>query len=73
MFLCEQTLIDYYLPGNSNLAPILMQACEPKIESNGRLYQDSVLGALLSLSVLPRKVNSLHEFFDSPLDQVYKI
>lgn len=50
-----------------------MQACEPKIESNGRLYQDSVLGALLSLSVLPRKVNSLHEFFDSPLDQVYKI
>ncbi|CAG5046070.1 unnamed protein product [Parnassius apollo] len=54
---------------NPNLAPILMEACEPKIESNGRLYQDSVLGALLSLSVLPRKANALHEFFDNPLDQ----
>ncbi|XP_068633346.1 ubiquitin conjugation factor E4 A isoform X2 [Battus philenor] len=55
--------------GNPNLAPILMEACEPKIESNGRLYQDSVLGALLSLSVLPRKANALLEFFDNPLDQ----
>lgn len=60
----------YFFPGNSNLAPILMEACEPKNESNGRFYQDSVLGALLSLSVLPKSATSLHEFFDNPMDQV---
>ncbi|KOB79068.1 Ubiquitin conjugation factor E4 A [Operophtera brumata] len=54
---------------NPYLAPILMGACEPKLESNGRLYQDCVLGALLSLSVLPRTATSLHEFFDNPMDQ----
>ncbi|XP_049873401.1 ubiquitin conjugation factor E4 A [Pectinophora gossypiella] len=54
---------------NPNLAPILMESCEPKIETNGRLYQDSVIGALLSLSVLPRTAISLHEFFDNPMDQ----
>lgn len=58
------------LAGNINLAPILMESCEPKIDTNGRLYQDSVIGALLSLSVLPRTASSLHEFFDNPMDQV---
>lgn len=47
-----------------------MEACEPKIETNGRLYQDSVMGALLSLSVLPRNATAMHEFFDNPMDQV---
>ncbi|CAG4971899.1 unnamed protein product [Colias eurytheme] len=51
------------------LAPILMEACEPKNEMIGRHYQDSVLGALLSLSVLPRTATSLHEYFDNPTDQ----
>ncbi|RVE45348.1 hypothetical protein evm_009977 [Chilo suppressalis] len=55
--------------GNAHLAPILMDACEPYIQTNGRLYQDSLLGALLSLSVLPRTATSLHEFFDNPMDQ----
>lgn len=55
---------------NPNLSSILMGMCEPKIENNGRLYQDSVIGALLSLSVLPRTATSLHEFFDNPMDQV---
>ncbi|KAJ0176606.1 hypothetical protein K1T71_007785 [Dendrolimus kikuchii] len=54
--------------GNVHLAPILMEDCEPKIETNGRLYQDSVIGALLSLSVLPKTASSLHEFFDNPMD-----
>ncbi|XP_052753244.1 ubiquitin conjugation factor E4 A [Galleria mellonella] len=54
---------------NTNLAPVLMEVCEPKIETNGRLYQDSIIGALLSLSVLPKTPTSLHEFFDNPLDQ----
>ncbi|XP_028165916.1 ubiquitin conjugation factor E4 A [Ostrinia nubilalis] len=54
---------------NSNLALILMEACEPKKDSMGRLYQESVLGALLSLSVLPKTATSLHEFFDNPMDQ----
>lgn len=47
-----------------------MEMCEPKIENNGRLFQNSVIGALLSLSVLPRTATSLHEFFDNPMDQV---
>lgn len=49
-----------------------METCEPKNETNGRFYQDSVLGALLSLSVLSRTNASLHEFFDNPMDQVCK-
>lgn len=47
-----------------------MEESEPKVENNGRLYQDSVIGALLSLSVLPRTALSLHEFFEQPMDQV---
>ncbi|KAI8436814.1 hypothetical protein MSG28_010273 [Choristoneura fumiferana] len=54
---------------NPSLAQILMETCEPKNETNGRFYQDSVLGALLSLSVLSRTNASLHEFFDNPMDQ----
>ncbi|CAG9786753.1 unnamed protein product [Diatraea saccharalis] len=54
---------------NAHLAQILMEVCEPYIQTNGRLYQDSILGALLSLSVLPRTATSLHEFFDNPMDQ----
>ncbi|XP_023937191.2 ubiquitin conjugation factor E4 A [Bicyclus anynana] len=58
-----------FFAGNSHLAPILMEACEPKIETNGKLYQDSVIGALLSLSVLPRNATGLPEYFDNPMDQ----
>lgn len=57
--------------GNPHLAPILMTACEPKIENNGRLYQDTVIGALLSLSVLPKAMTGIHEFFDNPTEQVW--
>ncbi|XP_048478507.1 ubiquitin conjugation factor E4 A [Plutella xylostella] len=59
----------YLFASHPNLALILMEACEPKIETNGRLYQDSVMGALLSLSVLPRNATAMHEFFDNPMDQ----
>lgn len=68
-------LPNYILPSvhlfasNPHLAPILMEESEPKVENNGRLYQDSVIGALLSLSVLPRTALSLHEFFEQPMDQ----
>ncbi|GBP03297.1 Ubiquitin conjugation factor E4 A [Eumeta japonica] len=54
---------------NPHLAPVLMEACEPKLRDNGAAYQHSVLGALLSLSVLPRTANSLYEFFENPMDQ----
>ncbi|CAH2096167.1 unnamed protein product [Euphydryas editha] len=54
---------------NTYLAPILMESSEPMTETNGRLYQDSLIGALLSLSVLPRTATSMPEFFDNPLDQ----
>lgn len=54
---------------NIHLAAVLMASCEPYIQTNGRLYQDSVLGALLSLSVLPKTANAAHEFFDNPMDQ----
>ncbi|XP_060803282.1 ubiquitin conjugation factor E4 A isoform X1 [Amyelois transitella] len=74
----KSTLINlpiYVLPSihlfasNPYLASILMDACEPKLETKGIHYQDSVIGALLSLSVLPRTATSLHEFFDNPMDQ----
>ncbi|CAH0585693.1 unnamed protein product [Chrysodeixis includens] len=54
---------------NQNLAPILLEACEPKNETNGRFYQDSVIGALLSLSCLPQNASLPHDFFDNPMDQ----
>lgn len=47
-----------------------MDYCTPKSDTHGRFYQDSILGALLGLSVLPKTANSLHEFFDNPMDQV---
>ncbi|XP_045536745.1 ubiquitin conjugation factor E4 A [Papilio machaon] len=53
---------------NPNLAPILMESCEPKDETIGRHFQNSVLGALLTLSVLPPKPNATFQFFDGPLD-----
>lgn len=49
-----------------------MEACEPKSET-GRLYQESVIGALLSLSGLPKTASSLHEFFENPMDQVINL
>ncbi|CAH0691866.1 unnamed protein product [Spodoptera exigua] len=54
---------------NQWLAPILLEAIEPKNETNGRFYQDSVIGALLSLSVLPRSASARSDFFDNPVDQ----
>ncbi|CAH2229401.1 jg14860 [Pararge aegeria aegeria] len=55
--------------GNPHLAWILLETCEPKNETNGRLYQESVIGALLSLSVLPQNTTAMHDFFDNPMDQ----
>ncbi|KPI94382.1 Ubiquitin conjugation factor E4 A [Papilio xuthus] len=53
---------------NPNLALILMESCEPKDETIGRHFQNSILGALLTLSVLPPKPNATFQFFDGPLD-----
>ncbi|CAG9561890.1 unnamed protein product [Danaus chrysippus] len=52
-----------------NLAPILMDACEPKNEMSGRFFQDNIMGGLLALSVLPRSNNGLPDYFDNPMDQ----
>lgn len=55
---------------NTHLARILMETCEPKNDTSGKLYQDSVIGALLSLSVLSETMPPQNEFFNYPMDQV---
>lgn len=55
---------------NQWLAPILLKNCEVSpTEKNGRLYQNSVIGSLLALSVLPKSNLTLPEFFENPIDQ----
>ncbi|XP_041979674.1 ubiquitin conjugation factor E4 A [Aricia agestis] len=53
---------------NPHLAPILMDVVEPKNPEIGRFYEDTVFGALLGLSVLPRNNSYSQHFFDNPMD-----
>lgn len=50
-----------------------MDYCKPSNADVGRNYADNILGALLSLSILPKTNNGTCEFFQNPLDPVIKL
>lgn len=54
------------------LADILLHYCTPKENIAGLLYANTLLGALLSISALPKVANGSYEFFTNPLDKVNK-
>lgn len=51
------------------LAKLVIRHSTPK-NNNGRAYSDTLLGALLTLSCLPKTVDAPFDFFDKPLQQV---
>lgn len=53
---------------NQYLGPILLRSCEPKNPTNGRAYQETLLGRLIALSSLPHTPTSSYEFFENPMD-----
>lgn len=53
-----------------NLAFIFLNYCQAKDINSGIEYSNTLLGALLSLSVLPKTVQGEYNFFPDPLDQV---
>lgn len=57
----------------SNIEPLgklLINQSSPDLsQKNGSLYSDTILGALLSLSCLPKSVGSPYDFFDKLLSQ----
>ncbi|KAI4470087.1 ubiquitination factor e4 [Holotrichia oblita] len=54
---------------SENLALTLLDYCQVKNENVGIEYANTLLGALLSLSVLPKTVQGEYTFFPEPLDQ----
>lgn len=55
---------------NENLCNIFMEYCKPVNPDNGIHYANTILGALLSISILPKLNNGSYEFFQNPLDPV---
>lgn len=55
---------------NENLCNVFMDYCQPSNVDIGRNYADNILGALLSLSILPKTNNGSYEYFQNPLDSV---
>lgn len=54
---------------NPHLAQLLLDFTTPKPQSNGKVdgvqFSNSLLGALLSLSILPKKQNGPYEYFEN--------
>lgn len=52
------------------LAAILLDYCQPSNSDVGSEYANTLLGALLSVSILPKTANGSFDFFKNPMDQV---
>lgn len=53
---------------NSRLAHLLLDYTSPPAGADGIKYSESLLGQLLSLSIMPRNHGGPYEFFDNPLN-----
>lgn len=62
-------ILDIYA-SNEALALVLLDYCQPKDSNNGIEYANTLLGAIFSVSVLPKVPNGSFEYFQDPLDQV---
>lgn len=56
---------------NEQLASTLLDYCQVRNNSVGIEYSNTLLGALLSISILPKTVQGEYNFFLDPLDQVF--
>lgn len=55
---------------SENLAVVFMNYCKVKDVNVGIEYSHTLLGALLSISILPKTIQGEYSFFPEPLDQV---
>lgn len=55
---------------NEDLGSIFMSYCKPTNAAMGSSYANTLLGALLSISVLPKVNTGPYEFFQNPMDPV---
>lgn len=53
--------------GNPKLAHLLLDFTTPAAGADGNKYAESLLGQLLSLSIMPRNHNGPYEYFENPL------
>ncbi|KAF5280710.1 hypothetical protein FQR65_LT15000 [Abscondita terminalis] len=58
---------------NEDLAMILLNYCQPKSADVGSSYADTLFGAILSISSLPKVPNGSYDFFQDPLDQASNV
>ncbi|XP_058813018.1 ubiquitin conjugation factor E4 A [Topomyia yanbarensis] len=52
---------------NPRLAHVFLDFTSPPADAEGIKYSESLLGQLLSLSIMPRNQNGPYEFFENPL------
>lgn len=55
---------------NDKFADVLLDFCTPSDQEHGVNFANTLLGALLSISILPKTFGNSYEFFDNPMDQV---
>lgn len=62
-----------YFASKEKSAELFLEYCAPKEPvTAGIRYSDTLLGALFSISILPKVPNASYEFFTNPLDHVSK-
>lgn len=60
-----------YFASREAMAELFLEYCAPKEPvTAGIRYSDTLLGALFSISILPKVPNASYEFFTNPLDHV---
>lgn len=57
---------------NDKFADVLLDFCTPSDQESGLNFVNTLFGALLSISILPKTFAHNYEFFDNPLEQVSK-
>lgn len=58
---------------NDKYANVLLDYCMPDATTGRVNYSDTLFGALLSISILPKTMNQRYEYFDSPMDMTTNI
>lgn len=58
---------------NEDYAGVLLDFCSPSNLEIGIGFSNTLLGALLSISILPKTFSGRYKYFDKPLDQVRSI
>lgn len=75
LFTCNRSYFTllHMFSTNRYLGEVLLKHSTPKNVQVGNAYADTLIGAILCLSCLPKSPNGLFEFFDKPLQQTASI